>query len=119
MYKVSIYAKNPISNGEFSVRYKLTLLLEEQPEGGFTITCRELPELITECDSLDEMRDNVIDAFHAVAELYEYKQRPLPADIQILDDKTDVEVSNKHLLETVVSFNEVSRSSPKAKTAWL
>ena len=69
------------------MRYKLTLLLEEQPEGGFTITCRELPELITECDSLDEMRDNVIDAFDAVAELYEYKQRPLPANIQILADK--------------------------------
>lgn len=101
------------------MRYKLTLLLEGQPEGGFTITCRELPELITECDSLDEMRDNVIDAFHAVAELYEYKQRPLPADIQILDDKSDVEVSDKHLLETVVSFNEVSGNSPKAKTAWL
>jgi len=111
--------QNPVCNGEFSMRYKLTLLLEEQPEGGFTITCRELPELITECDSLDEMRDNVIDAFRAVVELYEHTQRPLPADIQILDDKTDVEVSDKHLLETVVSFNEVSGSSPKAKTAWL
>ena len=56
------------------MRYKLSLLLTEQPEGGFTITCRELPELITECDSLDEMMDNVIDAFHAVAGLYEHEQ---------------------------------------------
>ena len=101
------------------MKYKLTVLLEEQPEGGFTITCRELPELITECDSLDEMRDNVIDAFHAVVELYEYKQCPLPEGIQILDDKSDVEISDKHLLETVVSFNEVSGSSPKTETAWL
>ena len=101
------------------MRYKLSLLLTEQPEGGFTITCRELPELITECDSLDEMMDNVIDAFHAVAGLYEHEQRPLPADIQIFDDGSDEDVKDKHLLETVVSFNEVSRSSPKTKTAWL
>ncbi len=101
------------------MRYKLSLLIQEQSEGGFTITCRELPELITECDSLDQMIDNVIDAFHAVVELYEHIQRPLPVDIQILDDKNDVDVRDKHLLETVVSFNEVSRSSPKAKTMWL
>ena len=101
------------------MRYKLSLLLTEQPEGGFTITCRELPELITECDSLDEMMDNVIDAFHAVAGLYEYEQRPLPTDIQIFDDGSDEDVKDKHLLETVVSFNEVSRSSSKAKTTWL
>ena len=101
------------------MRYKLTLLLEEQPEGGFTITCRELPELITECDSLDEMIDNVIDAFHAVVGLYEHKQRPLPAGIQIFDDRSDAEVKDKQLLETVVSFNEVSSSSQKVKTAWL
>ena len=101
------------------MRYKLSLLLIEQPEGGFTITCRELPELITECDSLDEMMDNVIDAFHAVAGLYEHEQRPLPADIQIFDDRSDEDVKDKHLLETVVSFNEVLRSSPKTKTTWL
>jgi antitoxin HicB len=101
------------------MKYKLSLLLEEQPEGGFTITCRELPELITECDSLDEMIDNVIDAFYAVVGLYEHKQRPLPADIQIFDDRSDEDVKDKHLLETVVSFNEVSRSSQKAKTTWL
>lgn len=101
------------------MRYKLSLLLTEQPEGGFTITCRELPELITECDSLNEMMDTVIDAFHAVVGLYEHEQRPLPADIQIFDGGSDEDVKDKHLLETVVSFNEVSRSSPKAKTAWL
>lgn len=99
------------------MRYKLSLLLEEQPEGGFTITCRELPELITECDSLAEMKDNVIDAFQAVVRLYEHQKRPLPANIK--DDRSDEDVNDKHLLETVVSFNEVSRSSQKTKTAWL
>ncbi len=32
--------------------YKLPLLLEPQPEGGYTITCPLLPELITEADML-------------------------------------------------------------------
>ena len=58
------------------MRYRLTLLCEEQQEGGYTITCRELPELITECDSLDELRDNVEDALIAVIELYEYLGNP-------------------------------------------
>ncbi len=99
--------------------FKLTIVLEPQPEGGFTITCRELPELITECDSLEEMRANVIDAFYAVVSLYEYKQRPLPIGIQIFDDSPDTDAEDQQQLETVVAFNEVSNSSQKAKAAWL
>jgi len=63
------------------MRYKLTLLLEEQPEGGFTITCRELPELITDGNSVDEALNNVIDAFIATLELYEDLGRTLPDNI--------------------------------------
>ncbi|MDE0018050.1 type II toxin-antitoxin system HicB family antitoxin [Candidatus Poribacteria bacterium] len=96
---------------------KLNILLEEQPEGGFTITCRELPELLTECDSLNEMKDNVIDAFHAVVALYEHRKRPLPKEIQILDDDISSSIESQQLLETVVAFNEVSRSNQKVKTA--
>ena len=96
---------------------KLNILLEEQPEGGFTITCRELPELITECDSLSEMKDNVIDAFHAVVALYEYRQRPLPIEILNFDDNTDMDSEVQQQLETVVAFNEISGSSQKVKTA--
>ena len=56
------------------VGFQLTVYFEKQPEGGFTITCPDLPELITECDSLDEAEANVIDAFRAVVGLYEHKQ---------------------------------------------
>ncbi len=45
--------------------------------GGFTITCEQLPELITECDTLDDAIGNAIDAFCAVAELYEQENRVL------------------------------------------
>ena len=39
--------------------YKLPLVLEPQPEGGYTITCPLLPNLITEADTLDEVIPNV------------------------------------------------------------
>ena len=67
------------------MKYRLTLLVEEQQEGGYTITCRELPELITECDSLDDMIPTVKDAFAAVVELYEYRGHSLPPDILLTD----------------------------------
>ena len=100
------------------MRCKLTLILEEQPEGGFTITCQELPELITECDSLDEIKEVVTDAFYAIVELYDHQQRSLPEEIQILDDDTEDAVV-RHLLETVVPIHEVSRSSQKAASVRL
>lgn len=50
---------------------KLHFILEWQPEGGFTITCQEIPEMITECDGLDDIGDNVIDALKTCIKLYE------------------------------------------------
>jgi len=70
--------------------YKLPLLLEPQPEGGFTITCPVLPELITEADSLGEVYINVADALAALLEIYEDLGRPLPAVLQPL--KTSVAI---------------------------
>jgi antitoxin HicB len=42
--------------------YKLPLVLEPQPEGGYTITCPLLPNLITEADTWEEILANVSDA---------------------------------------------------------
>ncbi|MEK7728905.1 MAG: type II toxin-antitoxin system HicB family antitoxin [candidate division KSB1 bacterium] len=58
--------------------YKLPLLLEPQPEGGYTITCPLLPNLITEADSLAEVIPNVADALTALIEAYEDLNKPLP-----------------------------------------
>lgn len=63
------------------MKYKLTLILENQPEGGFTVTCKELPQLITEGDSIGEAIENAIDAFFAVKALYEYKKKRLPRSV--------------------------------------
>jgi antitoxin HicB len=64
--------------------YKLPLVLEPQPEGGYTITCPLLPNLITEADALDEVVPHVADALAALIESYEDLNQPLPAVLQPL-----------------------------------
>ena len=58
--------------------YKLPLVLDPQPEGGWTITCPLLPELITEADTWEEIEPNVSDCLQAVIEIYEELGKPLP-----------------------------------------
>ena len=67
--------------------YRITVILAPQPEGGYTVTCQELPELITQDESIDEALKNVEDAFATTLELYEHLGRPLPASIQIPDQR--------------------------------
>ncbi len=73
------------------------MLLEPQPEGGYTVTSPLLPELITEGDTLAEALANAEDAFAAVAEIYQDRGRPLPSSIYIDDANGPVSV------ETIVS----------------
>ena len=65
--------------------YRLPLVLEPQPEGGYTITCPLLPELITEADTLDDVLPNVSDALAAVIESYEDTKQPLPEVLKPLN----------------------------------
>ena len=60
---------------------RIPLVLEPQPEGGYTVTSPLLPELITEGDTLSEALANVEDAF--AAEIYEDRGRPLPSSIYV------------------------------------
>ncbi len=62
--------------------YKIPLILEPQPEGGYTVTCPFLPELITEGDNVQEALENANDALAAVIEAYENLNRPVPAVLQ-------------------------------------
>jgi antitoxin HicB len=65
--------------------YKVPLVLEPQPEGGYTVTSPLLPELVTEGDSLDEALVNVKDALSAVLEAYKDLGRTIPVNAQIAD----------------------------------
>jgi len=64
--------------------YKLPLVLEPQPEGGYTITCPLLPNLVTEADTLEEVIPHVADALSALIEGYEELRQPLPTVLQPL-----------------------------------
>jgi antitoxin HicB len=64
---------------------RLPLILEPQPEGGYTATSPALPELVTEGDTLEEVLENVRDAFSAVLEIYQEQQRTLPVGLAFED----------------------------------
>ena len=64
---------------------KIPLILDPQPEGGYTVTSPLLPELITEGDTIAECLVNVEDAFAVVMEIYEDEGRPMPPEIQVDD----------------------------------
>ena len=59
--------------------YKLPLVLDPQPEGGYTVTCPLMPELITEGDTAQEALANVPDALAALLEAYRQLGRRVPA----------------------------------------
>ena len=61
--------------------YRVSLVLEPQQEGGYTVTSPALPGLVTEGDSVEEALDNAKDALRATVELYEDTGRPIPAGV--------------------------------------
>ena len=71
---------------------RFPLILEPQPEGGYTVTSPLLPELITEGDTISECLVNVEDTFAVVLEIYEDERRPLPPEIRVDDNEGPVSV---------------------------
>jgi antitoxin HicB len=67
------------------MHFKLPLIFEPQPEGGFTVTSPLLPELVTEGDSIEDALENVRDALAAVIEAYQETGRTLPPNLVISD----------------------------------
>ena len=78
--------------------YRLPLILEPQPEGGYTITCPLVPELVTEADTLDEVHAHVADALAALIELYEDLDKPLPPTLRSLATTPDVPIWTETLI---------------------
>jgi len=68
--------------------YKLPLVLEPQPEGGYVVTCPLLPELITEGDTVQEALQNANDALAAIVEAFKELNQPMPAVLQPAQDDT-------------------------------
>lgn len=57
---------------------KYPVLIEGNPAIGFTVTLRDIPELITQGDSIHECTEMIQDAFETVREIYTETQRELP-----------------------------------------
>ena len=58
--------------------YKLPLVLEPQPEGGYVVTCPLLPELITEGEDVQDALQNANDALAAIMDGFKHLYSPLP-----------------------------------------
>ena len=69
-------------NAKSTAYFTITVLLDPQQEAGYTVTCEEFPELITEGDSVDAALYNAVDAFAATLNLYENSGRALPDSMQ-------------------------------------
>jgi len=80
-----IIIRRPIRSKETKVIYKVPLLFQPQPEGGFTVTSPVLPEFVTEGDTIEEALANVEDALAAVLEIYHDLGRSLPSAVQVAE----------------------------------
>jgi len=68
--------------------YKLPLVLEPQPEGGYVVTCPLLPELITEGETVQDALQNANDALAAIMKALKDLKKPLPPVLQATKENT-------------------------------
>jgi antitoxin HicB len=66
--------REPIGQGEVSY----LVLLQPEPEGGFTVTCPALPGLVSYGASLDEARTMAADAISGYVECLREDGEPVP-----------------------------------------
>lgn len=67
--------KEPITTAE----YAYTVLLRQEPEGGYTVTCPALPGLVSYGESLEEARHMAAEAIEAYLESLQKDGEPIPA----------------------------------------
>ena len=74
----------------------LSLIFTPEPEEkGYTVTCNELPELITYGETLDEALKNAEDAFTAVCEAYDELGRDLPkGTVRAIEKQLGIDLHN-------------------------
>jgi antitoxin HicB len=77
--------------------YKLPLVLEPQPEGGYVVTCPLVPELITEGEDVQDALNNANDALASIIEAFKSLDRPLPPALQPAQENTPL------LIDTVLA----------------
>jgi predicted RNase H-like HicB family nuclease len=58
--------------------YSYTVLLQPEPEGGYTVTCPALPGLVTYGETLEEAREMAADAIQGYIECLREDGDPIP-----------------------------------------
>ena len=82
--------------------YTYTVLLQPEPEGGYTVTCPALPGLVTYGGTLDEARAMAADAIRGYIECLREDGLPIP---------------ESDLPQVMLSGRTASRSRMKARSA--
>jgi antitoxin HicB len=54
------------------------ILLQPEPEGGYTVTCPSLPGLVTYGETLEEARSMAVEAVEAYLESLQMADEPIP-----------------------------------------
>lgn len=67
-------------------------LFQPAPEGGFVVTFRDVPEAITQGDSMDEAMDMAQDALITGLSFYSEKNQPMPIPSEALPGELMVEI---------------------------
>jgi antitoxin HicB len=68
----------------------VALILEPQPEGGFTVTSPILPGMVSEGNSVEESLENAWDALLALLAAYHEVGRPLPLGLPLTPSRNAV-----------------------------
>ena len=74
--------KNVCKNGDVT---KYTVVIHEDPEGGFWAEVPALPGCYSQGDSIEELMDNVREAIAGVRDVLREQGRQPESNIQILD----------------------------------
>jgi antitoxin HicB len=63
--------------------YRIPIVIEPYPDGGFSVRSPLMPELITEGDTFEDALSNAQDAAQSVLEIYQDLKKPLPREILV------------------------------------
>ena len=69
---------------------RLPLVLEPQPEGGYTVTSPVIEGLVTEGDTIEEALEHAKEAFAVAAAFYEDDNKPLPREIFVQESDAPI-----------------------------
>ena len=70
---------------------KVPVFIDEQPEGGYTVTSPLFPEFLTEGDTIEEVLRNIHEVFGMIIEEYVDEERPLPRGLFAEDPVVSLE----------------------------